>query len=233
MIQLINNDYRNVKLENKVDFIISDIPYNIGKNAYASNPQWWNKGDFKNGKSERAKTEFFSGDSNFSIDDLLKYIYDNLKEDGKAVIFCSIEELSEIFTKYKYYKFSKIQPLIFIKNNSAEVLKSNMRIVGACEYGVILYKTILGKFNNERKMIKNWFTFDLVKNKVHPNEKPIELLKTFIKLYTDEKETILDMCMGSGTTGIACKELNRDFIGIEIDEKYFNIASERIGDDKE
>lgn len=45
-----------------------------------------------------------------------------------------------------------------------------------------------------------------------------------------KKETILDMCMGSGSTGIACKELNRDFIGIEIDEKYFNIASERIGD---
>ena len=47
------------------------------------------------------------------------------------------------------------------------------------------------------------------------------------------KETILDMCMGSGTTGIACKELNRDFIGIEIDEKYFNIASERLESDKE
>ena len=232
-MKLICDDYRNVRLEKKVDFILCDIPYNIGLNAYASNPQWWNNGDFKNGKSERANKEFFSGDSNFSIDDLLSYIYDNLKEDGKAVIFCSIEELSEIFIKYKHYKFNKIQSLIFIKNNSAEVLKSNMRIVGACEYGVILYKTILGKFNNDKKMIKNWFPFDLVKNKVHQNEKPIELLKTFIKLYTDEKETILDMCMGSGSTGIACKELNRDFIGIEIDEKYFNIASERIGSDKE
>ena len=231
-MKLICDDYRNVRLEKKVDFILCDIPYNIGLNAYASNPQWWNNGDFKNGESERAKTEFFSGDSNFSIDDLLSYIYDNLKDDGKAVIFCSIEELSEIFIKYKDYKFNKIQPLIFIKKNSAEVLKSNMRIVGACEYGVILYKTILGKFNNDKKMIKNWFPFDLVKNKVHPNEKPIELLKIFIKLYTDEKETILDMCMGSGSTGIACKELNRDFIGIEIDEKYFNIASERIGSDK-
>lgn len=68
----------------------------------------------------------------------------------------------------------------------------------------------------------------MLKNKVHPNEKPVELLEQFIKLFTNENETVLDLCMGSGTTGLACKNTNRHFIGIEKDEKYFNIATDRI-----
>lgn len=66
------------------------------------------------------------------------------------------------------------------------------------------------------------------KNKLHPNEKPISLLQYLIKTYTNEGDIILDNCMGSGTTGVACKNLNRNFIGIELDKEYFNIAKERI-----
>lgn len=227
-MKLFNEDYRNVKLEEKVDFILCDIPYNIGKNAYGSNPQWWNGSKIKNGKSSLAYTEFFTGDSEFSISDLLTYIYSILKENKSAVIFCSYEELSEIILTYKNYGFKKCLPLVFIKNNSAEVLKANMRIVGACEYGVQLFNGQLGKFNNERKMIKNWFEFPYIKNKRHPNEKPVQILETFIKLFTDENETVLDMCMGSGSTGEACKNLNRKFIGIEKDEKYYEISKKRL-----
>ena len=63
---------------------------------------------------------------------------------------------------------------------------------------------------------------------LHPTQKPVELCDWLIKAYTNEGETVLDNCMGSGTTGVACKNLNRKFIGIELDEKYFNIAKERI-----
>lgn len=63
---------------------------------------------------------------------------------------------------------------------------------------------------------------------IHPTEKPIELLEYLIKTYTNENETVLDNCMGSGSTGVACLNTNRNFIGIELDEKYFNIAKERI-----
>lgn len=108
MEKLYNNDYRKVELEEKVDFILCDIPYNIGANAYASNPRWWKDGDFRNGKSEKAKSKFFETDEDFSIDDLLLYIIQNLKEDCSAVIFCSIEELSEIIQKYKIYGFKNI-----------------------------------------------------------------------------------------------------------------------------
>lgn len=64
--------------------------------------------------------------------------------------------------------------------------------------------------------------------RIHPTQKPIELMKYLIKTYTREGNTVLDNCMGSGTTGVACKQLNRKFIGIELDQKYFNIAQSRI-----
>ena len=64
--------------------------------------------------------------------------------------------------------------------------------------------------------------------RVHPTQKPVELMEWIIKNYTNENDTILDCFMGSGSTGVACKKLNRNFIGIEIDEKYFKIAEERI-----
>ena len=63
---------------------------------------------------------------------------------------------------------------------------------------------------------------------LHPTQKPVALLDYLIKTYTNEGETVLDNCMGSGSTGVACKNLNRKFIGIELDENYFNIAKERI-----
>ena len=66
------------------------------------------------------------------------------------------------------------------------------------------------------------------KNKLHPTQKPVALLEYLIKTYTLENETVLDFTMGSGSTGVACKNLNRSFIGIELDDKYFKIAQERI-----
>ena len=65
---------------------------------------------------------------------------------------------------------------------------------------------------------------------LHPTQKPVALLEYLIKTYTNEGDTVLDNCMGSGSTGVACVNTNREFIGMELDEKYFNIAKERIGD---
>lgn len=66
------------------------------------------------------------------------------------------------------------------------------------------------------------------KNKLHPTQKPVALMEYLIKTYTNENETVLDFTMGSGSTGVACKNTNRNFIGIELDEKYFKIAEDRI-----
>ena len=67
-------------------------------------------------------------------------------------------------------------------------------------------------------------------NRLHPTQKPVALMEYLIKTYTNEGDLVLDTCMGSGTTGVACKNLNRNFIGIELDEEYFNIAKQRIED---
>lgn len=106
------------------------------------------------------------------------------------------------------------------------------------------YKTKKGKNNNyseykqigdERKgFISKYPTSILLiqkphpSNSIHPTQKPVELCEYLIKTYTNEGETVLDNCIGSGTTGVACKNLNRNFIGIEKEETYFNMAKERI-----
>jgi DNA modification methylase len=75
---------------------------------------------------------------------------------------------------------------------------------------------------------RNILEFSKDKPSKHPTQKPVNLLEYLIKTYTNENETVLDFTMGSGSTGLACKNLNRDFIGIELDQEYFKIAKERI-----
>lgn len=72
------------------------------------------------------------------------------------------------------------------------------------------------------------FQRDILTSNLHPTQKPIKLLEEIIKTFSNEGETVLDNCMGSGTCGVACKNLNRNFIGVEKEEKYYNIAKERI-----
>lgn len=74
------------------------------------------------------------------------------------------------------------------------------------------------------------FQRDCLKSNLHPTQKPVALLEYLIKTYTNENDTVLDTCMGSGSTGIACLNTNRNFIGIELAENYFNIAKKRIED---
>lgn len=72
------------------------------------------------------------------------------------------------------------------------------------------------------------FKWDKQKSRLHPTQKPVEACEYFIKTYTNEGDIVLDNCMGSGTTGVACKNLNRKFIGIELDKNYFDIAKNRL-----
>jgi site-specific DNA-methyltransferase (adenine-specific) len=82
--------------------------------------------------------------------------------------------------------------------------------------------------NKGQRHPRNIIKFNHDKTKHHPTQKPVALMEYLVKTYTNEGEIVLDFTMGSGTTGVACKNLNRKFIGIELDEKYFNIAKERI-----
>lgn len=224
-MKLYNKSYLECE-DVKFDLIFTDIPYNIGKDAYASNPRWWKNGDYKNGKSEKANSMFFETDDEFDLYQWLDWCYNHLTDDGKLITFLSVEQLSLLILNHN--KFKKYTPLIFIKNNSAEILKTNMRVVGACEYGIILYKNKLGYFNNNGKMIKNWFYFDKVNKKIHPNQKPLKLCLDILKLFINENSIVCDTCMGSGQIIKACNILGLDSYGFEIDANYFNRAVENI-----
>lgn len=89
---------------------------------------------------------------------------------------------------------------------------------------------ILRKKVNPRNVLE-FKVVPRAKGTLHPTQKPVLLMDYLIKTYTNEGELVLDFTMGSGTTGVSCKNLNRDFIGIELDEKYFEIAKDRIGED--
>ena len=92
-------------------------------------------------------------------------------------------------------------------------------------YGAVQAKAYIQKWTNYPKQVLD---FNSVQRVVHPTQKPIDLMEYLIKTYTSEGETVLDFTMGSGSTGVAAKNLNRNFIGIELDDKYFEIAKERI-----
>lgn len=79
-----------------------------------------------------------------------------------------------------------------------------------------------------KKTIPNILQYHKPNKRYHPTQKPVELLQFLIKTYTNEGMTVLDNCMGSGSTGVAAKQLNRNFIGMELDKKYFEIAKQRI-----
>lgn len=208
MIEIINDNFENAKkyISHKAQLIIADIPYNIGANAYASSPAWWNQRSIEKGKSEKAGKMFFNTDSKFNIENFFKfcsrYLKPEPKEKGKSpcmIIFCSFEQLNIVIEEGKKAGFKKFIPLVFIKNSSSQVLKANMKIVGACEYGVVLYRDKLPYFNNvgedgKRHMIKNWFEYkrDSKIEKIHPTQKPVNLLETLIKIFTQESDYVID-----------------------------------------
>ena len=126
----------------------------------------------------------------------------------------------------------KSYPLVFIKNYSSQVLKANMKIVGATEYAVVLYRDRLPKFNNNGHMIFNWFEWkrDSLKEypKIHPTQKPVSLLKKLIEIFTDEGDVVIDPVAGSGSTLRACAELNRTCYGFEIKKNFYKDAKEKM-----
>ena len=234
-IELFNDHFQNYKVYGipKAQLVIADIPYNIGKDAYGSNPLWYVGGDNKNGESDKAGKTFFDTDEDFRITEFLhfcsKMLVKEPKETGKApcmIVFCEFEQQFELIEKAKKYGFNKYINLVFRKNYSAQVLKANMRIVGNSEYAVLLYRDKLPKFNNEGRMIFNCMDFprDTTTPKVHPTQKPVALLEHLIRIFTDENDVVIDPCAGSGSTLLAAKNVGRRAYGFEIKKDFYKKA---------
>jgi len=107
-----------------------------------------------------------------------------------------------------------------------------MKVVGATEYALVLYRDKLPKFNNNGHMIFNWFEWkrDNAKEypKIHPTQKPVGVLKRLIEIFTDEGDVVIDPCAGSGSTLRAAFELGRNSYGFEIDKKFYTEAKEKM-----
>lgn len=242
----------------KAQLIIADVPYNVGNNFYGSNPMWYNGGDNKNGESKLAGKSAFNSDFNFNLYEYFHFCSKMLKKDdtkpvprGRSsnspcmIVFCAFEQMSTLIDAAKKHGFVNYIPLVFIKNYSPQVLKANMRIVGATEYALVFYRDKLPKFRNGVRvdengknipgtghMVFNWFSWekDNAKEypKIHPSQKPVGVLKKLIEIFTDEGDVVIDPCAGSGTTLRAARELNRHSYGFEIDRNFYNRAKNEM-----
>lgn len=240
---IIHDHYQNYKPYSipKAQLIIADIPYNIGTNAYASSPAWYNGGDNDNGESELAKKAFFSTDNDFRPPEFMHFCSNMLKKEPKAtkdapcmIIFCGFEQQMPLIELGKKYGLKRYINLVFRKNYSAQVLKANMRIVGNCEYGLILYRDKLPKFRNNGKMVFNCIDVerDNQSPSIHPTQKSIFLLSKLIEIFTDPEDVIIDPVAGSGSTLIAAERLGRIAYGFEKDKKFFMAAKKWIDENK-
>jgi len=234
----------------KAQLIIADIPYNLGNNAYASNPAWYKDGNNDNGESELAGKSFFDTDEDFRPAEFMHFCSTMLKAETKKtkvegesrqkgdapcmIIFCAFDQQMYLIELAKRYGLNNYINLVFRKNFSAQVLKANMKIVGNCEYGLVLYRDKLPKFRNNGKMIFNCIDWprDNVSEKIHPTQKPVELLKKLIEIFTDEGDVVIDPVAGSGSTLIAATQLNRKAYGFEIKKDFYDKAKKWLQDEQ-
>ena len=177
-----------------------------------------------------------------------------IKDNGAIVLFGSQPFTTELnHSNLKMFRYE----WIWIKNNSTGFQLANKRPLKKHEIISVFYRKqptynpqglqVYGKINKRKSTGDNWsemnnneyiqrFTnyptqileFGYDKEKLHPTQKPVALLEYLIKTYSNEDDIILDNCMGSGSTGVACVNTGREFIGIELDENYYNIAKNRI-----
>ena len=257
--ELYNDSMQNWKKYpiKKAQLVIADVPYNVGNNFYGSNPMWYKGGDNKNGESKLAGKAAFYSDYNFNLYEFFHFCSQLMKKEPKKggargrssdapcmIVFCSFEQIPTLIEAAKKHGFVNYIPLVFVKNYSPQVLKANMRIVGATEYALVLYRDRLPKFRNGCQqdengknihgtghMVFNWFTWEKDGKeipKIHPAQKPVAVIKKLIEIFTDEGDVVIDPCCGSGSTLRAAAELGRSAFGFEIDRTFYTRAKNEM-----
>ena len=219
-----------------VDMILTDLPYGTTRNSWDTvipfEPMWgqYNRVIKSNGAIVLfAQTPFdkILGASNIGM---LKYEW--IWEKNKATGHLNAKKMpmkahENILVFYKQLPVYNPQGLIEKKKPTINKGNRGTKTGGAggSNYGISNKDAVQTHTGYPRDII--YFAVDS-KAEFHPTQKPVTLLEYLIKTYTNEEETVLDSCMGSGSTGVACKNLGRHFIGIEMDDKYFEIAEDRI-----
>ena len=198
--------------DGSVDLVLTDPPYGM---------------DFQ---SHRRKEVYAKIKNDTSLEWLDGYFAECsriLKDDTAIYCFCSWHNV-DIFKKAfeKYFKLKNI--IVWVKNNHGS---GDLKASYAPKHEFILYGN-KGRRTFYGKRMEDVIFANKTKNENHPTEKPIDLLEQFINNSTEKNAVVFDGFMGSGSCGVACINTNRNFIGIEIDDEYFKIANERIGEVK-
>lgn len=208
-MDLYNNDCMKIlpTLGNKsVDLVVTDISYNEVNRKHGSLR-----------KLDKGKADIITFDLDMFVSELARVTK------GSIYIFCGIEQVSDIRKILVQNKMST-RLCIWEKTNPSPMNGDKIWLSGieCCVFGRFPNAT----FNEHCK--NTVFRYPCGRNKLHPTQKPLELIEKLVLASSNEGDTVLDPCMGSGTTGVACKKNNRNFIGIEMDGEFYNIASRRI-----
>lgn len=205
-----------------VDCVITDPPYNVSRENNFTTM----------GSACRQGMDFGEWDKNFDITAFIPQASRVLKDNGNFIIFNAWENLGDIKRMCESHNIYIKRCLVLSKSNPAPFNRDRM-FVNDVEFALWGVKSSKGKptgwtFNRHNSLEKCVIPCTVQSSKLHPTMKDLNVIEYLVSTLTSEGDTILDCFMGSGTTGVACKKLNRNFIGIELDEKYFNIAKERI-----
>ncbi|MFE4203799.1 DNA-methyltransferase [Aneurinibacillus aneurinilyticus] len=199
---------------NSVDLILTDIPYgNVSKNGEERAKY---SGQLRKLDKEDADVE------TFDLIEFLDECYRLLK--GSIYIFCGIEQMSTVFDYFDSKTDMTTRQCIWHKTNPSPVNGQHYWIhaIENCVYA----KKRKTTFNQHCK--HNVWDFPAGRGKIHPTQKPLGLFKYLIESSTFEGEVVFDPCIGSGTTAVAARELNRQYIGFDISEEYVGKANERL-----
>ena len=199
----------------KVDAIITDPPYNI---ARANNFQ----------SMGRAGIDFGEWDKNFDLFSYLDIAYKLLDKNGSIIIFNDWKNLGDIVRYCENLGFV-CKDMIRLEKSNPMPRNRDRRYITDYECAVWLtMPKAKWIFNRQSETYERPKFIGSIESGLHPTQKNTLLMEWLVKIHSNENQVILDPFMGSGTTGVACKNLNRKFIGIELDENYFNIAKDRI-----
>lgn len=213
--------------DNSIDLVVTDCPYHIVSGGCTNIPRKDEPSGIFNRRNtftqKNAKSGKLFDNNDIKFKDWLPEIYRVLKDGTHCYIMINARNLKELQQEAENVGFKFQNIIIWNKGNATP----NRYYLNAYEMILMLRK---GKAKNINNMgCKNIVDIKNIRgNKLHPTEKPVELNELFIKNSSEQGNTILDPFMGVGSCGLACKNTNRNFIGIELDEKYFNIAKERI-----
>lgn len=205
--------------DNSIDLIVTDPPYKTisGGNSNGANsvrPKGMLDGNRK----------LFKYQTTIKISEWMPELFRVLKNGSHAYIFTNALNMQEMLCESEKAGFKLHNILVWEKNNCTP----SQFYMKNCEYVLFLRKGTARYINNigDSKTVHQYN--NILGKKTHPCEKPVPLLKFYISNSSNENDIVLDPFMGTGSCAIACKELNRNFIGFELDKNFFDIAQEKV-----